>query len=168
MKRSAVIASLVVLSMATLTGVGDPVSSQTPTAYFLVANPDLMLVGLSDSYVLPLSDPEDIDMARQLANGGFLIVVASVTKGADGINRDMLASGEPEWSWHVSQFHAFASAAIELCDGTPTMTEVTAGNMAEGEEWDICYWNYTVVAEVTDAVPVDRSTWGRIKALYGD
>jgi hypothetical protein len=168
MKRIAIRASLSLLLILVFSNAVVPVRSQTPTAYFLVANPDLMLVGLSDSYVLPLSDPEDIDMARQLASGGFLIVVASVTKGADGINRDMLAPGEPEWSWHVSQFHAFASAAIELCDGTPTMTEVTAGNMAEGEEWDICYWNYTVVAEVTDAVPVDRSTWGRIKALFGN
>jgi hypothetical protein len=38
----------------------------------------------------------------------------------------------------------------------------------EGDELQICYWNYTVVAEVTDAVPIDRSTWGMIKALFGN
>ena len=167
MKRKAVTASLVVLLIATLTGAGDPVRSQTPTAYFLVANPDLVLIGMSDSYVLPLSEPEDIEFARLLVSGGgFRMVVATVTVGSDGINRDMLAPGEPEWSWHVTKFHGFATAAIELCDGTPTMTEVSAQNMYEGDEMDICYWSYTVVEEVTDFDPVERSTWGSIKALY--
>jgi len=166
MKRSAIVASIVVLSIIALPGVGDEVRAET--AYFLVANPDLMLIGLSDSYVLPLTDPDDIAVARQLALGGFLIVVASVTAGADGINRDMLAPGTPPWSWHVVELHAFAEAAIELCDGTPAFTEVDALNMPEGERWDICYWNYTVVAEITAPVPVDPSTWGRIKALFTD
>ena len=168
MKRISISISLVLLLIAPLTGVGDPVRPQTPTAYFLVANPDLMLIGLSDSYVLPLSDPDDIAMARLLVSGGFRIVSATVTVGSDGINRDMLAPGSPEWSWHVTQFHGFVEAAIELCDGTPTMTEVSSQSWLEGDEYDICYWNYTVVAEVTDAVPVERSTWGMIKALFGN
>ncbi len=168
MIRIVISISLAVLLIAPLTGVGDPVHPQTPTAYFLVANPDLMLIGLSDSYVLPLSDPDDIAVARLLASGGFRIVSATVTVGSDGINRDMLAPGSPEWSWHVTEFHGFVEAAIELCDGTPTFTEGDAQNSFEGDELDICYWNYTVVAEVTDAVPVERSTWGMIKALFGN
>ncbi|MDH3216292.1 MAG: hypothetical protein OEN01_08370 [Candidatus Krumholzibacteria bacterium] len=167
MKQKGFSVSLVVLLITTLAGGGNPVGSQTPTAYFLVANPDLMLIGLSDSYVLPLSDPDDIAFARQLVRGGFRIVSASVTVGSDGINRDMLAPGTPEWSWHVTEFHGFVEAAIELCDGTPTFTEGDAQNWREGEEWDICYWNYTVVAEITDTVPVERSTWGMIKLLFG-
>jgi len=128
-----------------------------------------MLLGLSESYVLPLSDPDDITVARALAGGGgFRIVSAFVTAGADGINRDMLAPGTPEWSWHVSQFNGFVETAIELCDGKPSFTEGDAQTALEGEEWIICYWNYTVVAEVTSAVPVDQSTWGRIKALFVD
>jgi hypothetical protein len=167
MKRKSVSVGLLGLLIASFIGFGDPVRPQTPTAYFLVANPDLMQIGMSDSYILPLTDPEDIALARQLVDGGFLIVVATITKGSDGINRDMLAPGQPEWSWHVTHFIAFASAAIELCDGTPTLTEVTAGSMPEDQEWDICYWKYTVVADVTDEVPVEGSTWGKIKALFG-
>ena len=74
----------------------------------------------------------------------------------------------PEWSWHVAEFFTFAETAIELCDGTPTFTEGDAQSAGEGVRWDICYWNYTVVAEITVPVPVEPSTWGGVKALFGD
>ena len=155
--------------LVTLAMVLSPFAVRAETAYFMVANPDLMLIGLSDSYVLPLTNPDDIDFARDIVQGGNgAIVFARVTAGGDGINRDRLAPGMPEWSWHVTEFMEFATAAIEICDGTPAFTEVDAQNAGEGEEWIICYWNYTVVAEVTETVPVEESKWGRIKALFGD
>jgi hypothetical protein len=167
MSRARIIVTTVVVLIAALCGFSATAHAEATTAYFVVANPALMLIGMSDSYVLPLSDPADIAIARELVVGqGFLIVVATVTPGADGINRDMLAPGTPEWSWHVSEFLAFATAAIELCDGRPTFTEVDAQNAGEGEEWDICYWNYTVVAEIAGPSPVEQSTWGKIKALF--
>ena len=169
MTRKYISVLLLALVLATLAGAAKPVLSQEETAYFLVANPDLVLIGMSDSYVLPLTDPEDIALARVMASGGAgLIVGARITTGSDGINRDMLAPDQPEWSWHVKEFSAFTETAIELCDGTPTYTEGEALNKPEGEVWDICYWNYTVVKEVTDVVPVEGSTWGSIKALFGN
>jgi len=166
MKRSAIVAPVVLAILCTVLLSGHPASAET--AYFIVANPGLMLLGLSDSYVLPLSDPGDIAIARQLAQGGFLIVVATISTEPDGINRDMLAPGQPEWSWHVKEFHAFADAAIELCDGNPTMTNASAQAAGPGHEWDICYWSYTVVDEIMVPTPVESSTWGNIKALYSE
>jgi hypothetical protein len=166
MNRTRISLSLIVFSIASLYGVSSPARPEADTAYFLVANPDLLLDGLSDSYVLPLSDPDDIAAARALLDGGFLIVSATVTVGSDGINRDMLASESPAWSWHVTRFHGFSEVTMELCDGNPTFTEAEAQNSSEGDEMLICYWSYTVVLEVTDLVPVEQSTWGSIKALY--
>ncbi|MCH2184516.1 hypothetical protein MK280_01450 [Myxococcota bacterium] len=63
-----------------------------------------------------------------------------LTSGSDGLNRDMLAAGEPLWTWHVSRFDGFAQIAIELCDGWPGFVEDdpsafianTGGNSALG------------------------------------
>src|SRR5262245_6634005 len=61
-----------------------------------------------DSYVLPLSDPAAIAHARDLIrigpSAGETIVVAAIAAGSDGINRNYLALGAPQWSWHVSEF----------------------------------------------------------------
>jgi len=77
-----------------------------------------------DAYVLPIDDLNDILHARNLiqfdpANGAPM-AVAEIDKGADGINRDLLAPGAPEWSWHVS---GFADYAIEILGGRPSFVE---------------------------------------------
>lgn len=140
---------------------------QSETAYFLVARPTLYPKRLGDSYILPLTDPDDIDTARLLIDSGtFKIVHAVIAAGSDGINRDMLAEGTPEWSWHVVKFMGFSDLAIELCDGSPTLTEGDVQNWDEGEEGMICYWSYTVVAEVTELVHSEPATWGEIKIRF--
>lgn len=142
-----------------------PLQAQTP-AYFVVGRPGLYPFA-GDSYVLPLTDPVDIAQAREMASGpAGLIVVATVTAGSDGINRNVSAPGEPLWSWHVKEFLAFAEVAIELCDGTPTMTETGAQGWPPGYEEDICYWDYTVVDEIPGPTPVENRSWGAIKALF--
>lgn len=136
------------------------------TINFVVARPELYPFGLGDSYVLPLSDPDDIATARLLVGGGgFLFVFANVTPGSDGINRNVVALGQPLWSWHVAEFLAFDTAAIELCDGTPTYTEMESQSWSDGTLVEICYWEYTVVDEL-GPVAVDPTTWSRVKALY--
>jgi hypothetical protein len=141
-------------------------SASAETINFVVADPGLYQLGLGDSYVLPLSDPDDIATARSLvAGGGFLIANASVMKGSDGVNRDVVASGQPLWSWHVVEFLGFDDSAVELCDGSPTYTEAESHNWAEDTVVQICYWAYTVVDEL-GPVAVDLTTWGRVKALY--
>lgn len=80
-----------------------------------------------DSYVLPLTAPEDISHARDLAaNGpaiGSAIVVAEIAAGSDGLNRDYRAASAPLWSWHVTEFIAFADIGVEILDGWPSFVE---------------------------------------------
>ena len=113
-----------------------------------------------DSFILPLSEPDDIAHARDLiARGpeaaGAPLVFAEVVAGSDGINRDVLAEGEPLWSWHVSAFEGFGDGGIELVDGWPTFIESDVQGWIENtnrEDGDprghIGFWSYTVVAEL--------------------
>ena len=143
-------------------------SSQTSTAYFLVTSPELYQIGLSDSYILPITDSDDIEMARALlAAGAFKIVFARITVGSDGFNRDILADGMPEWSWHVVEFLTFGDIGAEICDGSPSFTEDDVQSWSEGEEGIICYWAYSIVEEVSQSVSSKATTWGAIKALFG-
>src|SRR2546426_2329990 len=89
------------------------------TVYFLVSHyrADLR----PSSYVLPLSDEQDKQHARALIEWlkklkntpgepisppePGTIVLAEVAWGADGINRNHLVPGKPEWPWHVAKFH---------------------------------------------------------------
>ena len=158
----------IVLTSTIVLFVVSTASSQTSTAYFLVARPELYQIGLSDSYILPITDSDDIDMARVLlSEGAFKIVFARITVGSDGINRDILADGMPEWSWHVVEFLTFGDFGSEICDGSPSFTEANVQNWNEGAEDIICYWNYSIVEEVTQSVSSKATTWGAIKALYG-
>jgi len=103
--------------------------------------------------VLPLTHPEDIAHARALIRQGISIggalVGARIAAGADGINRDYLAVGAPQWSWHIVEFTAFADVFGEILDGGPTVVQRGA------EEWialrggRIGFWSYTVVAELS-------------------
>src|SRR3989442_13357929 len=98
--------------------------------YFLVADPQGRVVR-NDSYVLPLSNQEDIDHARYLVSLGasvFLgshaaLVLANVGPGKDGTNRNYVDPRLPEWSWHVVEFLGFGDRTIEILDGSPTQLE---------------------------------------------
>lgn len=123
------------------------------TVYFLVGEyPGFE--AHNDSYVLPLSEPNDIAHARDLITlgptGRESIVVADIACGPDGINRDYLRTGEPFWCWHVTEFDEFADITIEILDGWP-------GHVNEHCEFfnnRIGFWTYTVVAELgTDLEP---------------
>lgn len=136
------------------------------TFYFLVAE----LPGIdahNDSYVLPLSEPNDIAHARDLINFGPSvgneIVVADVACGPDGINRNYLAEGQPMWCWHVTEFVAFADFTAEILDGWPGYVNGHCDSFGT-----IGFWTYTVVAEIgTDLDPScglgpsDYIDWGK-------
>lgn len=131
---------------------------------FLVAeNPSLIdPCTKCDSYVLPLSNAEDISRAREIiAAGGLVpdaIVVAAIVAGADGINRNHLAPGAPEWSWHVVEFFGFAEGVIEILDGWPSYVEsnvegwiANTRSASLPEDWGLVgFTNYTVVAEIPE------------------
>ena len=122
------------------------------TVYFVVSEIDPNKPH-RDSYVLPLESSNDIAHARDLiTNGtsaGSPIAVAHIAEGADGINRNILAAGEPLWSWHVDQFQGFADATIELIDGWPTFVESDVQGWINNTNGVVGFWSYTVTAELT-------------------
>jgi hypothetical protein len=137
--------------------------AQASPVYFLAAEPAGSRVH-GDSFVLPLTDPDDIAHARDLILRGPAaaqspIVFAEIAKGVDGLNRDLLRPEQPDWSWHVTKFEGFGDFGIELLDGWPTYVEKhrdawlaqTSGLPAGGpppETGHIGFWSYTVVSEL--------------------
>lgn len=100
----------------------------------------------------------DIATARQLiASRGFLFAFALVTKDSDGINREVVAAGEPVWSWHLQEFPGIGTAAIELRDGTPTFTERESQGWPDHHVVEIYQWEYTVVDEL-GPLPVESTS----------
>ena len=174
MVRSGLMAVVVVL-FAMAAGAA---TSSAATVYFLVSEfSDQREHG--DSFVLPLSDEDDIAHARDLVargrDAGSSLIAADIVAGADNINRNILAEGKPAWSWHISDFDQFADASIELTDGWPTFIESdvqgwihntgggTVDNDGDGEPdgppptvGRIAFWSYTVTAELTGP-PTDLS-----------
>jgi hypothetical protein len=126
-----------------------PTGAQSETIRFLISEFDAPAHG--DSYVLPLSDPDDIAHARQLITMGpgigAPLVVAKIAKGANGINRSPLAAGAP-WSWHVSEFEGFVDSTIEILDGWPTYVESDIDGWIANTNGYIGFWSYTVTAEL--------------------
>jgi hypothetical protein len=104
--------------------------------------------------VLPLSDPEHVEHARQIiaagGHGGGTIAVAAIAAGAGGVNRDLLAPGEPAWSWHVTGFDGFADNTIEVLDGWPSFVEQDVQGWIDNTNGYIGFWSYTVVQELPE------------------
>lgn len=125
--------------------------------HFVVSEID-PIGGHGDSYILPLEAAADIAHARDLiVNGtaaGSSIVVAHIVAGADGINRDVLAAGEPLWSWHVDRFEGFADMTAEILDGWPGFVEQDVAGWIGNTNGYIGFWNYTVTAELPVIVPL--------------
>ena len=123
--------------------------------YFVVSEIDPVH---GDSYILPLEAAADIAHARALiASGpaaGAPIVVAHIAAGADGINRNILAPGEPLWSWHVDAFDGFADMTAEILDGWPSFVEQDVADWIANANGYVGFWNYTVTAELPAAVPL--------------
>lgn len=82
------------------------------------------------SFVLPLTRPEDIEHARRIASGEFdgtcchmPIPVVRIARGRDGINRNLLAVGAPQWSWHVAEFLNWTDGVGGISAGSPIRVE---------------------------------------------
>jgi hypothetical protein len=113
-----------------------------------------------DSFILPLSDSDDIAHARDLISlgpekAGGTIAFADIDPGADGINRDLLAADQHLWAWHVTRFEGFSDTGIELLDGWPSFVEQDVAGWIQNTGGKIGFWNYTVVSELP-AVPEPR------------
>ena len=131
-------------------------SAATPVHFLVAELPGTATHG--DSYVLSLEDPAAIAHARALiAQGpaaGATIALATIAMGADGVNRDWLAPGRPEWSWHVVAFLGFADIAAEIFDGWPGFVESDVAGWIQNTGGTIGFWQYTVVAELPEPSPV--------------
>lgn len=140
------------VGVAALALVGCGGGSDQRPVYFLVAE---ITPSHGDSYLLPLTDPDDIARARQLAVSARpqqpTIVVAQIAAGSsDGLveNRDLLRGGR-RWSWHVSRFLNFADATIEILDGWPGYVEDHFAEWQRITGGTIGFWQYTVQREVS-------------------
>ena len=125
-----------------------------------------------DSFVLPLSEPDDIAYARGLIEYGpgsegyeATIVGAWIAAGADGINRDYLAPGAPEWSWHVTEFEAFAEGTVEILDGWPGFVEMDPEAWIQNTGGLIGFWAYTVTAEIPEPATLGLMLLGGLALL---
>lgn len=131
-----------------------PASPQGSPVYFVVAEKGSPFHG--DSYIVPITEPADLREARDVIRGrnGFeTIVVCQITVGSDGINRDVLAPGEPLWSWHVIAFHEFAETTQETYDGWPGLVESNPYVYIQppplgDNTGTIGFWTYTVTQEL--------------------
>jgi hypothetical protein len=90
------------------------------TIYFLVAETDPIN---GDSYILPLTEPNDIAHARDLIaygpSAGQPIVVATVACGSDCINRDYIGTNKPAWQWRIADFNSFSDSQPPNSYSTP-------------------------------------------------
>ena len=98
-----VIASVVLLTVCFI------YQSYGETVYFLVGEID---PNYNSSYVLPLTDVNDIAHARDLVKRPDIVlepyVVAKIECGADGINRNYHSPMKAFWNWHVMEFNDFS------------------------------------------------------------
>ena len=130
-------------------------SAAAETRWFVISETD-QPPAHNDAYLLPLSDPDAIAQARVLVEKGpgnevGSIATVKIAAGADGFNRNVLAEGEPLWSWHVAEFVGFSDFAIELCDGWPGFIEDDVDAFIDNTDATVCFWGYTVTAELDEA-----------------
>ncbi len=124
--------------------------------YFMVT--EYPNVNRGDSYILPLTDPDHIQTARDIItnpqDSPDRIAVARIERQPDNLlikNKDLLQ--DITWSWHIVEFQGFAGSTIEIIDGSPTTVEEDIGfwfqNTANSSDFGtIGFWGYTVTKEV--------------------
>jgi hypothetical protein len=116
--------------LAVLVGACASASAPSPAAVdFVVAVGD-------ETFVLRLTDPGTIDLARErLHDANTRFPLGPLRAGDGGFNTP--------WSWHLDPAETrMVAVAIEVCDGTPSYVE------AHPSEFPIyCPWNARITAE---------------------
>jgi len=97
---------------------------------------DFVVAVGSETFVLRLSDPEAIRLARERMrgeNGSFPL--GPLRSGNGGFNAP--------WSWHLDPAETrMVEAAIEVCDGTPSYVEAHQADFPT-----YCPWGARVLSE---------------------
>ena len=130
--------------------------ADTNTVYFL-------LVAQSDSFALPLSRAEDIAYARQLMAEPdnqtlHRMIAARIAAGRDGINRNYMKAGAPEWSWHVAEFSGFGDGTVN--DWSPSQIDSNPSYYAQLYGGIIGFITYKVTAELGSVLTLTMRTNG--------
>ncbi|MBM4169230.1 MAG: hypothetical protein FJ215_08755 [Ignavibacteria bacterium] len=142
---------IVVFFLQSLSGCGVNEKSEADgTVYFMVSRPG---ASGGDSYILPLTRPQDIAGARAIVKNPLTalatIVLARIDRGSgDGnyLNKDLI--GKRTWSWRVVEFQGFTEITAEILDGSPTDVEQRLNEWLTVNNGMIGFWSYAVTREV--------------------
>lgn len=148
-----------------------PLQARSESIAFLVSElPSQVVHG--DSYVITIDDNDATRLAQARAIAAWVaagepvknepmdrIIVTSIAAGANGINRDFLARGLPEWSWHPVGTPEFAGFTAEILDGWPTFVEEDVPGWIANTRGRLGFWSYTVTRELgpTSQIPEPAS-----------
>lgn len=87
--------------------------------YFLVDRTDS-----SDSFILALTDPQQIQEARDiLSKSVSKIVVADIGVAAGNYNRSLTGTDRSPWSWEIKRFAGFGEIGSDYCQGNASRSE---------------------------------------------
>jgi len=125
---------------------------------------------IPNAMVVPLTRPEDIAHARAIQAGtpGIYdtIPVMKIAAGADGINRNYLAVGAPQWSWHVTEFIKFGEGTLgSTFDTIPASVEYDVAGFIEQNRATLAFSTYSLIVELAPAsfplsASINRATNG--------
>lgn len=101
----------------------------------------------SQSFLLKLSDPDQIKTAREiLATGKFKLVIAEISLSKNSQNFDLSHPNNIQWSWEITKFKGFADIGSVACNGSPSMVESLIFYLKHPT--NICFWSYHLIREL--------------------
>ena len=120
--------------------------TQEETAYFLLSN-----AAGTESFVLPLSDPDLTAQAREIVAGQKpKILIAEIeSTPASSENRNLVAEDRAPWSWHVRKTLNFTDVASIDCSGSPSLVEERLAAWLKHPNPRICFWSYFLKREIS-------------------
>jgi hypothetical protein len=109
---------------------------------------DFVVAVGSERFVLRVSDPETIRLARdRLAGRGTGFPAGPVRRGDGGFNAP--------WSWHLDPAETrIVEAAVEVCDGTPSYLEAHLDDFPT-----YCPWGASIVSGLHGSLATPPQHW---------
>ena len=123
-----------------------------------------------DSYVAPINDQEQIDIARSIIRGEIApkIVHATVAPWPNAVNRNYLNENVSDWSWSVTSVLSFTDNTVEIIDGNPSMVEEDKDHWMKNTGGQIGFWGYTVIGELPLQPDYFLSDGVRFSKVFGN
>lgn len=119
-------------------------------SYFLVMTSSKSSLQTADSFIVKITDPHLIQVAREQISTPSLekIVFGRIQKGHGGFNRNWVKSEKPLWSWSVSEVTNIADLGSTACNGIPQVVENRIDQWLN-DPGKICFWSYRIRKELT-------------------